>query len=61
MTVNEILNAAIKGIIILLAGIAVFNPEAVGHWEAKRYIAYDSIWLEYIGDCDCSEPFPMGE
>lgn len=39
-----------------VALIALTNPEAVGEWEAKRDIGYDSIWSEYIMDCDCTEP-----
>lgn len=35
---------------------ARFNPEWVGHWQAQKDIAYDSIWIEWIGDCDCTEP-----
>ena len=35
---------------------ARLNPEWVGHWEARKDIAYDSIWGEYIMDCDCTEP-----
>lgn len=31
------------------------NPEYVGQWEAQRDIAYDSIWSEYLADCDCAE------
>lgn len=35
---------------------ARLDPEWVGHWEARKDIAYDSIWGEYIMDCDCTEP-----
>ena len=31
------------------------SPEQVGHWLAQKNIAYDSIWMEYVGDCDCTE------
>jgi hypothetical protein len=31
------------------------SPEQVGYWLAKRDIAYDSIWSEYVEDCDCTE------
>lgn len=30
------------------------NPNTVGHWQALRDIAYDSIWSEYVSDCDCT-------
>lgn len=32
-------------------------PDQVGYWEAKKDIAYDSIWGEYIMDCDCTEAY----
>lgn len=41
----------------LVAFIALFSPETVGHWQAQRDIAYDSIWGEYIMDCDCTEAY----
>ena len=31
----------------------VLNFEFVGHWLANVDIAYDSVWSEYIADCDC--------
>ena len=34
--------------------IAMF-PTKIGYWEAQRDIAYDSIWAEYVSDCDCTE------
>jgi len=55
MTVNEILNAILKGIVIVLVGIVFFKPEVLGHWEAQRDIAYDSIWSEWVSDCDCGQ------
>lgn len=36
---------------------ARLDPEWVGHWEAQKDIAYDTIWSEYIMDCDCTEPY----
>ena len=32
------------------------NPEGVGQWKAQMDIGYDSIWSEYVSDCDCMEP-----
>jgi hypothetical protein len=32
------------------------NPTTLGHWQAMRDVAYDSIWSEYVSDCDCTEP-----
>lgn len=34
----------------------VFDPAALGHWEVQRDVAYDSIWMEWGADCDCTEP-----
>ena len=31
----------------------VMDAEFVGHWLANVDIAYDSVWSEYIADCDC--------
>lgn len=33
----------------------VASPNRYGHWLAAADIAYDSIWIEYVGDCDCTE------
>jgi hypothetical protein len=46
--------ATIAGLWIV-AGVMA-NPETQGHWVAKRDIAYNSIWSEYIVDCDCTLP-----
>lgn len=44
-------------IIVAIAACAWIadNPEMVGHWQANRDIAYDSIMMEYVADCDCTE------
>lgn len=31
------------------------SPNRLGYWEAQRDIAYDSVWSEYVSDCDCAE------
>jgi cbb3-type cytochrome oxidase subunit 3 len=33
------------------------SPHRLGYWEAARDIAYDSVWIEYMGDCDCTDSF----
>lgn len=33
------------------------DPSRLGYWQAKKDIAYDSVWAEYIADCDCTQPF----
>jgi hypothetical protein len=43
-------------LVSLVAFIAVISPERVGEWEAQRDIAYDRVWMEWVGDCDCTEP-----
>lgn len=30
------------------------SPTRLGMWEAQRDIAYESIWGEYVADCDCT-------
>jgi hypothetical protein len=32
------------------------SPETVGQWQARKAIAYDQIWIEWVADCDCTEP-----
>lgn len=32
------------------------SPNRLGYWEAQRDIAYDSVWSEYVSDCDCGQP-----
>jgi hypothetical protein len=41
--------------VLVLAISARVSPEGVGHWKARMDVAYDSIWSEYIVDCDCTE------
>ena len=31
------------------------DPKLVGRWLADVDIAYDAVWMDYIGDCDCTE------
>ena len=33
------------------------QPEQVGVWLANVDISYDSVWMEYIADCDCTEEY----
>jgi hypothetical protein len=44
--------ATIAGLWIVSGVMA--NPEAQGRWAAKRDIAYNEIWSEYVVDCDCT-------
>jgi hypothetical protein len=34
--------------LILSATIALYYPEVVGQWEAKRDIAYEAAWEETV-------------
>jgi hypothetical protein len=54
---NEYLSATIKIIAIVFGGVILTTPELIGEWQAKRDIAYDSIWGEYVMDCDCTEAY----
>ncbi len=42
--------------VLTIAINARLNPEWVGHWIAQKDVAYDTIWMEWVGDCDCMEP-----
>lgn len=54
---NESLSVTIKIIAIVFGGVILTTPELIGEWQAKRDIAYDSIWGEYVMDCDCTEAY----
>lgn len=57
--IRNIRDIAIINLVLYVFCVALWaqlNPEAVGHWEARKAVAYDSIWGEYIMDCDCTEP-----
>jgi hypothetical protein len=40
---------------IAVAYWVVMDAEFVGHWLANVDIAYDSVWSEYVADCDCTQ------
>lgn len=40
---------------IAVAYWVVMDAEFVGHWLANVDIAYDSVWAEYVADCDCTQ------
>lgn len=42
-------------VILSVVLFAVFFPSKIGKWEALKDIAYDEVWLDYMGDCDCTE------
>lgn len=49
----KIFNVSFKIWIVVVVSLAFDNPRLIGHWKAEVDIAYDSIWAEYIEDCDC--------
>ncbi len=55
MTFSEYFNNIIKFIVLVVTVIALDHPEKIGQWKAQMDIGYDSVWSEYISDCDCTE------
>ena len=50
-TFNQFVLAALALVTVWL----IMDPNLAGTWMAKRDIAYDEIWMIYVGDCDCTE------
>lgn len=42
--------------VLVVAVWARTNPESIGKWQAQKDIAYDTVWMQWIGDCDCTVP-----
>jgi hypothetical protein len=53
---QDTLTLIIKVLIVGAFIIFEVNPEYYGERLARMDVAYDSIWGEYIMDCDCTEP-----
>ncbi len=55
---NAIKNWSITALCLHLIAVVWFaaSPTRLGHWEAQRDIAYDSVWSEWVSDCDCTQP-----
>jgi hypothetical protein len=53
---DKYINVVFKIWILIFIGLAWDNPQAIGEWKANVDIAYEDIWIEYIADCDCTEP-----
>jgi cbb3-type cytochrome oxidase subunit 3 len=51
-------NLAVMALALHVIAVIWFaaSPSRVGHWAAAMDIAYDSIWSEYVFDCDCTQP-----
>lgn len=56
MDFNTYLSVVLKLIASLFIFVAIFSPETVGEWQARKAVAYDQIWIEWVADCDCTEP-----
>jgi len=41
--------------VLTVAITARINPQWVGRWLAQKDVAYDTIWMEWVSDCDCTE------
>ena len=52
-TINQFALMLILGLVLVL----IAEPRLAGKWEADRDIAYDKIWMTYVGDCDCTSSF----
>jgi hypothetical protein len=50
-TFNQFVLAALALVTVWL----IMDPELAGTWRAQRDIAYDTIWMTYVGDCDCTD------
>ena len=55
MTFSEYFNNIIKFIVLVVTVIVLAHTEKIGQWKAEMDIGYDSVWAEYIFDCDCTE------
>jgi hypothetical protein len=42
-------------LIMFLIIVMIADPKLVGRWLADVDIAYDEVWMDHIGDCDCTE------
>jgi hypothetical protein len=54
-TTLAVMNQFLIAVILTIGLLYITNPTAVGYWQAQRDIGYDSIWSEYVSDCDCTE------
>ena len=55
MTFSQYFNNILKFIALVAIAIALDRPEKIGEWKAQMDIGYDSVWSEYVSDCDCAE------
>lgn len=55
MTFSQYFNNILKFIALVVIAISLDHPEKIGQWKARMDIGYDSVWSEYMSDCDCTE------
>lgn len=48
------LNQVALTALIVVAMFFIVDPELAGNWLVKRDIAYDTVWMIYVADCDCT-------
>ena len=53
---DTIFNIMYKFILFVAVMTVLTSPEAVGEWKARVDVAHDMIWMEWVGDCDCTDP-----
>ena len=53
-TINQIVIA----VLLVMILVFIMAPGLVGTWQAERDVAYDKIWMTYVGDCDCTDEMP---
>jgi hypothetical protein len=53
--IRDIAITLLVAYVLVVSMTARMNPEWVGYWMAQKDIAYDSVWSEWIMDCDCTE------
>lgn len=53
---DTIFNIMYKFILFVAVMTVLTSPETVGEWKARVDVAHDMIWMEWVGDCDCTDP-----
>jgi len=52
--VRDVLISLLVLYVLIVAILYRMQPEKAGEWLARKDIAYDAIWGEYVMDCDCT-------
>lgn len=56
-SIHSSLNLILKLIPVIAIILFEQNPEYYGERFGRIAVAYDSIWAEYMVDCDCTEEY----